>query len=512
MARTRLFAELRLAMRVAAIARGRAAAPIDELADPAFMNRARAHVSRRGLLGGAFGTGFLAALPLNALARSAARIAVVGGGIAGLVAAHRLVQGGARGVTVYEANKRIGGRMLTGRDVPGEGSLVERGGSFINSDHDDMLALCREFGLALEDGKAGNEGALAASYFIDDAHRSLAEIAGAAGDLVRRLDELRQETGDEAEARHDQMTAATLLDQAGVAGWLRKLLDIGMTQEMGLEPDRMTALYLIEAFAPDPANPKLGLFSSDQRFQIAGGNDRLPAAIAAKLGTRIRMGNRLEAVRHRGQAYALTFNRAGVAREIVADIVILALPLTVLRHVRLDLGLSPLTKRAIRETSYGTNAKLFAGVSARPWRTQGRSGECINDLGFQTVWEDHPRSGNGAGSLTIFAGGRTGVDFARGAPAERARQFTSALAGAFPGAAATFTGQASRMHWPSNPYVHGSYSCFAPRQMTEFDAAFEPVDRMIFAGEHVSEHYSGYMNGGAESGRLAAEAVTKLLA
>jgi len=48
--------------------------------------------------------------------------------------------------------------------------------------------------------------------------------------------------------------------------------------------------------------------------------------------------------------------------------------------------------------------------------------------------------------------------------------------------------------------------------MTEFDEAFEPVDRVFFAGEHVSEHFSGYMNGGAESGRLAAESVAKLLA
>jgi monoamine oxidase len=33
----------------------------------------------------------------------------------------------------------------------------------------------------------------------------------------------------------------------------------------------------------------------------------------------------------------------------------------------------------------------------------------------------------------------------------------------------------------------------------------------VFAGEHTSEHHSGYMNGAAESGRIAAEAAARLL-
>lgn len=515
MARTPLFGDIRRALTIALTATHAQSPPIDELIGmDAPRRRARAAISRRAVLGGAFGATLLPSLPATAqraLARSAARIAIVGGGLAGLTAAHRLVAAGARHVTVYEANRRIGGRVFSGRDVVGAGMIVERGGSFINTEHADILALCQEFGLSLEDATAGEDGKLTASYFIDGAHRSLDEIAGAAGDLVRQLDAMRKEEGSEAEARHDQLTSAALLDRIGVSGWLRRLLDIGLTQEMGLEPDRMTALYLIESFAPDPAKPRTGLFSSDQRYQIVGGNDRLPAAIAAKLDHRVRPLHRLEALRRRGQAYALTFDRGGSVSEITADIVILTLPLTMLRNVQLDIGLSRLTRRAIRETSYGTNAKLFAGVAARPWRAQGHSGECLNDLGFQTVWEDHARAGTGPGTFTIFAGGGTGVDFLRANPASRARDVTQRLERALPGAAAAFTGLGGRMHWPSNPFVRGSYSCFAPRQMTEFADAFDPVERVFFAGEHISEKFSGYMNGAAESGRLAADAVAARL-
>lgn len=503
--RTPLFGVLTRAFGLAGIATRPGAPPIDELCDPGF-----ARITRRTLLGGVAAGVALAGLPALAqprLSRTDARIAVVGGGLAGLVTAHRLIQAGARNVTIYEGNTRTGGRMLSGRDILGEGVTVELGGSFINTDHTDVRRLTEEFNLRLEDGTQGEDANLNGTFFIAGEHRTMAQIAAAGAEAVRRLEGMRQES-DDAKAAHDRRSAAQLMDELRITGWLRRLLDIGLTQEMGLEPDRMSALYLIESFAPDPANLKRGLFSSDQRFQVEGGNDRLPAAIAERHRDRIRLGHKLVSARRAGTAYALTFERGA---PVTADILILAMPLTTLRGVDLDLGLPPLTRRAIRTLTYGTNAKLFAGVNARPWRRQGRSGECLNDLGFQTVWEDHGKEGVGAGSFTIFAGGRVGEGFARGRAADRAREVTQRLDAAFPGAAAAFNGRASRMHWPTNPFAGGSYTCYAPGQWVGFEDAFDPVGRVFFAGEHTAEH-SGYMDGAAQSGREAAEAVAQILA
>jgi monoamine oxidase len=498
--RTPLFASLRRAAALAAFARRPGAPPLDELV---AMPRSRP-VGRRAVLAG---SASLAALGALAQPRRQPRVAVVGAGLAGLVCAHRLVAAGVADVTVYEANRRIGGRVITGRGTVGEGMLVELGGSFINTEHEDMLALAEEFGLDLEDGTEPPDGELETTYVIGGQKRSLAEIAAASSDLAARLAPLRQ-APDEAKAREDRVSAAALLDRLGVTGWLRTLLDVGLTQEMGSEPGEMSALYLIETFAPDPANPKQGLFSSDQRFQIAGGNDRLPAALAEKLGARIRLGQRLEALRPDGSRYRLTLN----GRDVAADVVVLTLPLTMLRAVSIEVPLPGLTRRAIRELGYGSNAKLFAGVSDRPWRRQGASGECLNDLGFQTCWEDHPLPGTGGeGKLTIFAGGAVGRGFGAGTPAVRGREVTAALDRVFAGTAAAYTGRAERMHWPSNPYVRGSYSCFRPGQWFGFSGAFAAAGGVFFAGEHTSGKHAGYMQGGAESGRVAAEAILSRL-
>jgi monoamine oxidase len=487
MARTPLFAALRRAAGIAAAAQAPGAPPADELA--------AMPLRRRALLAAAA----TAPLPLRAEAAQRARIAIVGAGLAGLVAAHRLVAAGMRDVTLYEANRRSGGRVLTGRGTLGEGSLVELGGSFINTEHADMLALAGEFALPLEDS---TEDATAARIHIEGAARSIAAIAAEAAPLVARLAALRA-GGEATKAAQDGRSAAALLDELQISGWLRKLLDIGLTQEMGQEPGAMSALYLIEYFAPDPAAPRRGLFSSDQRYQIAGGNDRLTAALSARLAARIRTGMRLESLRPQGRGYALGF----AAREVAADAVILALPATMLRQVAIAAPLPLLTRRAIRELGYGSNAKLFAGVSARPWRAEGLSGETISDLGPQTSWEDHATPGSGRGSLTLFAGGATGRGFGAGDPAALVRAATAALTPALPGIAAAFDGRASRMHWPGNPYVGGSYACFAPGQYAGFAAAWAPAGRLVFAGEHTSEAHSGYMNGAAESGRIAAEQV-----
>jgi len=50
-----------------------------------------------------------------------------------------------------------------------------------------------------------------------------------------------------------------------------------------------------------------------------------------------------------------------------ADIVILSLPFSILRDVKMDVQLPALKTTAIREVGYGTNAKVLVGFKSRPW-------------------------------------------------------------------------------------------------------------------------------------------------
>jgi len=75
------------------------------------------------------------------------KVAVVGGGLAGLMAALWLRQHGVK-VTLFEARPQVGGRVLSNTSFS-NGRIIEEGAELIGSFHTIWLSLAREFGLAL---------------------------------------------------------------------------------------------------------------------------------------------------------------------------------------------------------------------------------------------------------------------------------------------------------------------------------------------------------------------------
>lgn len=66
------------------------------------------------------------------------------------------------------------------------------------------------------------------------------------------------------------------------------------------------------------------------------------------------------------------------------------------------------------------------------------------------------------------------------------------------------------MDWPTHPHTLGSYVCPTLGQYTSIGGAEQmPVGNVFFAGEHCGGDFAGFMNGAAQSGREAAEAVLR---
>jgi monoamine oxidase len=514
MARTPLFRQLRRALDLARVANS-AGRPTAEILD---LHRSGPLWTRRDLLRNSAVAGAGLTLGCAGLARRDApggEVAVVGGGIAGLVCAYRLTRAGVA-ARVYEGQKRIGGRMWSLRDHFPEAQVCELGGELVDTGHVTVRGLCTEMGIELDDFDHEEPGLARDLWFFDGRRFSDAEVVEAFRPVAAKIDAAWEAvTGETIGYRTphggeaiDRMSLADWLAEAGASGWFYELLDVGYTTEYGLEIAEQSPWNLLMLIDNDP-DPFRIFGDSDERFHLRGGNDLLPTRLAERLDGRIETGHRLVALGQEADgSYRLTFEQGGATREVRAERAVLTLPFTMLREVELDLPLPEVKRRAIAELGYGTNAKLMVGFSERIWRTRGGSnGSVLSDLPFQLSWESTRLQPGRGGIVVGYTGGRRGVELGTGTAADQAASFARDFERVFPGASALRTTEA-RFHWPSFPWMKGSYACYKPGQWTSIAGAEgERVGHLHFAGEHTSADFQGYMEGGAESGARAAREI-----
>lgn len=310
------------------------------------------------------------------------------------------------------------------------------------------------------------------------------------------------------------MSIASYLENIGATGWIRDLLNVAYVTEYGLDTDQQSALNLIFLISTDLSKNKFAVFGdSDERYKIKGGNQQVTAALTHRLRGQLHLRHRFEALTKKKNGFVLTFHTpSGAVRDVRADMVIMTLPFTLLRKVDMRVDLPKYKKKAIAELGYGTNAKVLVGMKQRVWRTQGYQGDIFTDEAFQLAWDNSQLQPGTAGGLTLYSGGRAGIEVGKATPLQQADRLMAGFEKAFPGANALRNGKVERFHWPSFPYSKASYACYKPGQWTTIAGAeFKPVGKLFFAGEHCSYDFQGYMNGGAETGRRAAEGVLEAL-
>src|SRR5580692_6513158 len=99
-----------------------------------------------------------AILPRRSFAIGQPRVAIVGGGMAGLTCALKLWQDKGVQAQIYEWDSRVGGRIQTLRDYFQNGQTTEQHAEFISSEHKATKDLVRRFGLSLESTYADPSG------------------------------------------------------------------------------------------------------------------------------------------------------------------------------------------------------------------------------------------------------------------------------------------------------------------------------------------------------------------
>jgi len=492
-------------------------------------------LSRREFLAGAV-TLTTAARPLSAIEKlipasaslaQGSRVAIVGAGLSGLVVSHRLTQAGIAH-QIFEANNRLGGRIITQRNFNSDGMFCELGGELIDSSQRSIIELCRDLNVPLEDFTESDAG-FGKIYFSQGKIRTKDEVQTAAKPLLKlMLNDMsfmrvngkygtptyKNKIGSKVEAL-DRMSLVEYLQtkKSTVDSWLLDLVQEAYESEFGVAAEQQSALNLLVLFEEDPNQTFKMYGASDESKRVVGGNSNLIEALEKKVSKKsnLNLAHALVKISDKGQRFELTFKSFGKTKIVNVDRVIMTVPFSVLRDVEgIDkLELSPTKKKSIAELGYGTDSKLMIGFKEKFWRKQNGQippscGTIFGDFRTQCFWETSRLQKGSHGILTSLFGGEKGLN-----PRPNILEATlDDLEKIYPGASSKVDGNKSYMQWPIIEYAKGSYSTPKVGQYTTLiGAAGEPelAGRMLFAGEHCSVQKQGYMDGAVESGNRAAE-------
>lgn len=489
-------------------------------------------ISRRALIA-AVGTGAVAlGMPKIVFAKRQPTIAIVGGGIAGLTCALSLADRGIAS-TVYEASGRIGGRMFSNTSYWNQGQVSEWCGELIDTGHVTIQSLARRFRIPLDNLKQaeplGSEDTYlfnrryylqsqADSDFLAHVAARVADDANAAGYPTT------YNSFTQAGAELDSMSIYQWIESrvpGGHRSVLGQLLDTAYTIEFGADTDQQSALNIVYLLGFQPDAVKLSIFGqSDETYHLRGGNQRLAAAIAETLGN-IHYGHSLQRLAATSSGrYELTFDKPGTPFTVTADYVVLAIPFAVLRGLDTSrAGFDALKQRAIADLGRGHNGKTQLQFSSRLWNGRGAwhgvsTGLSFADTGYQSTWDATRAQPGSNGILVFYSGGHITDEMATtpafGIVTQPGVQLdaTTVLQRAepvFPGLTARWNGRATQSLPHKSALFGASYSYWRVRQYLAF-AGYEGVTQrgVLFCGEHTSQNFQGYMEGGASEGQRAA--------
>lgn len=413
---------------------------------------------------------------------------VIGGGIAGLAAAHRL---SGRNVLVLEAADRPGGRI---HSQPAGDYWLNFGAHMFGGTGSLVGDLVTELGLDARPIKG---------VLLGVAHKQSRLLGGRLETIPLQLKlslrerlsfirmgialrlgserivpVLRGRAGESADAtrtrvlgyRNEQTLAQALgVLQPEIARFLE-----AFTERTGGSPSEMAAGYALRSFTNVWSKHSPG-------HNLHGGSAGLPQALASRLGDRLQLGAQVSAVQAGGDIVTVDYIQNGVPHRVTANAAIVATPAYVTGRIVRDLPVATLDAlNAIRYGAFLTMAIRTSETGPMPWdgnyaiATPARSFSVL----FNMATSLRTGSRKPGGSIMLFRGARGASALMEKTDAQIEAQFLTDLYEEFPEARGIVT-KAVIQRWPAGaPYSWPGRGALQP-------ALTAPLGRVFLAGDYL---------------------------
>lgn len=409
-------------------------------------------------------------------------VAVVGAGISGLLAAYRLQQKG-HDVHVYEARKRVGGRILTIKSPAG---AFEAGAEWIDGDNHLMLALVKELGLELQEpnlypgcvyfnGEQSDEKTLWPD--VKEAMDALsAEVATLAG---------------KADTISPERSLGPLIAKCAKTERAKWYLETVIRSDEGDLPQNIALRPWIEYQSQIARSPSQTM----SQFRVKDGMGAICLELEKRLDHRVHLGKALRTVDADSDKAQLWFD----GEMIFADHVVLTLPPTCMHDIEWPIDFPAERIQQFQLVGSAPATKLSMQFSKVDWI--GSEGlRMMADSPLMQIWS----ALHGENLLTAYVTGEEAAYWTRThtideAPALELEKF---LPGAFDNWLAT------QIHaWHDEPYTKMGFSHQKPGEdLFDPNSLAQPHGRIHFAGEHTNSP-CGFLESAVASAERVAEEI-----
>ncbi len=445
------------------------------------------------------------------------RVVILGGGVAGLVAAYELERAGYT-VTLLEARDRLGGRNWTLRngskvEMAGEetqtvrfsdGLYMNAGPARIPSHHQGLLSYCSKLGVPLEVEINSSRSA----YLWADGGKKL-QMRQGVNDTRGYISELLAKAVNKGALDQD----LSLEDKEKLLPFLKAYGDLG--DDMAFKGTERSGLLQAPgaadqfAKARDPAafrdligHPQIGatLFEDNinmqaTMFQPTGGMDQIIAGFERAIRSPVIKNAEVTQIRADGKGVKITYRDrvSGKSQPIEGDYTIITLPLALL--AKIDNNFDTDVKAAIASVPNDFSNKI--GFDApRFWEKEQIYGG-ISFVGGETSLIWYPSNGlhtERGMLLACYGSGGRAEGFAKRPLAEQIAMARSVVGKLHPGHEAELTNPVV-VNWSKIPFNMGPWPRWGERggmQEGHFDSAEyrllnQPHGRVHFAGAHLSQ-------------------------